>query len=402
MSIALRTQAHRGEAQARGVSRAVCVCLLWGIAACSNASGAPPSGAAGAAGHPVANPGSVSGGTIGPVTSLAVGNGSACVIAAGGSVYCWGNNQQGELGDGTNSSSAAPVPVTGLSSGVTAVGTNGPACALTEAGGVLCWGTGALGNGTSGESNVPVQVVGLESGVTAIGVGPISGCALVADGGVRCWGLNVLEPEAVTGLAGPITAISVGLYACGVTSAGGVDCWGQLPGDGSSPVASHVLNLPGAATSVAAGFLSSCAIVEGGSVVCWDGLGDQSGKSDSASWIAGGSLSPAPVENLARGVTAVAVGNSDACAILGGGSVSCWGYSLFGLGDGTTANSMTPVQVTGLTNGVAAVAVGTHSSCAITADGGVSCWGGNDGGKMFGPNNTKTTLAAVPIQVIAP
>jgi alpha-tubulin suppressor-like RCC1 family protein len=98
------------------------------------------------------------------LTSTAIGVSAglhhACAVTAGGGVTCWGDNQYGALGDNSMNDSPAPVQVTGLGSGVTAVSAGFNAtCAMTQAGGVVCWGTGPLGNGRT-SSLVPVPVAG--------------------------------------------------------------------------------------------------------------------------------------------------------------------------------------------------------------------------------------------------
>jgi alpha-tubulin suppressor-like RCC1 family protein len=175
------------------------------------------------------------------------------VLTTAGGVKCWGLNHYGQLGDGTNTSTDVPVDVSGLTSGVNLISSFFyHTCALTTAGGVKCWGGneyGQLGDGTNTDSNVPVNVSGLASGVTALNVsgnntgnniGNYHVCVLTAVGGVKCWGDNSFGslgngtntnsnvPVDVTGLTSGVAAVSAGEdSSCALTSAGGVKCWGN-------------------------------------------------------------------------------------------------------------------------------------------------------------------------------
>jgi alpha-tubulin suppressor-like RCC1 family protein len=128
------------------------------------------------------------------VSAVQVGQWFACALVKG-VVDCWGNNNAGQLGDSSFMPSSVPVPVPGLPEGITAISVGAfAACALTKEGGVICWGdnaTGELGNGsTSNKPVAPVQVTGLTSGVSAVSVGAYHACAILEDGGVECWGDN--------------------------------------------------------------------------------------------------------------------------------------------------------------------------------------------------------------------
>ena len=95
----------------------------------------------------------------------AISAGATCALLSAGTVQCWGYNKYGQLGNGTNTGSNVPVSVTGLT-GVTAIsaGYAKHACALVSDKAIQCWGDneyGQLGNGTNTKSNVPVSVSGL-------------------------------------------------------------------------------------------------------------------------------------------------------------------------------------------------------------------------------------------------
>ena len=164
----------------------------------------------------------------------------ACALVAGGSILCWGDNSRGQLGDGTNTSSATPVSVLGVT-GATALvaGPYSSTCAVVG-GEVFCWGNndyGQLGDGTTDDSNVPVAVAGL-SGATDVGLGAVHACARLSDGSAMCWGNNAYgqlgagaiagstTPVAVSGLGGA-AGIAVGDYhSCARLLGGSVSCWG--------------------------------------------------------------------------------------------------------------------------------------------------------------------------------
>jgi alpha-tubulin suppressor-like RCC1 family protein len=334
------------------------------------------------------------------VADVSAGDGHACARTKTAAVWCWGSNEAGELGDGTNKLRLAPVAVPSLQSGVVSISAGADhTCAVTDAGAAKCWGDnsqGQLGDGTQQSRATPVDVAGLGSGVAAISASDFHTCALTTAGGVKCWGYNEegelgngtttpsLVPVDVTGLGSGVTAISTGfLHTCALTQAGDVLCWGfnreRELGDGTTtdrntPV--PVVGLGGGNTAVGG---AGCALTSGGGVKCWgdnaDGaLGD--GTREPRSGVV-------DVRGLASGVTAVTADLGHACAVTAAGAARCWGDGSFGaLGNGKFRISTTPVAVRGLTSGVARVDAGNGFSCAVTTAGRALCWGSNESGEL--------------------
>jgi len=187
-------------------------------------------------------------GLSGRVSSLAIGKQYTCALTDVGGVLCWGNNENGQLGDGSTNSHERPVAVTGLSSGVGGLTAGGyHTCAVLDAGGVKCWGSnyyGQLGDNTTIHGEIPVAVVGLSSGISGLDAGGAHTCVVV-NGGAQCWGVNdhgqlgdgtawrttpadVVEVTTSTGTLTPTVMPTIDLTPTATPTATSV----QLPGSG--------------------------------------------------------------------------------------------------------------------------------------------------------------------------
>jgi alpha-tubulin suppressor-like RCC1 family protein len=150
--------------------------------------------------------------------SVTAGARHTCALTEAGAVWCWGYGADGELGDGSTASSGTPVeipPSTNFGGSVVMAISAGAVgyetCALTAAGGVWCWGDnvdGGLGDGTLTSRSTPVEVSGLPSGAIAISTGDYFACAQISGEGNYCWGSNA-DGELGTGGAAGYSAKAV-------------------------------------------------------------------------------------------------------------------------------------------------------------------------------------------------
>lgn len=297
-----------------------------------------------------------------PAIAISSSSTFSLALRSDGTVWSWGENSEGQLGDGTNVSENIPVEVMGLKN-VKAISTGDQhSLALKEDGTVWAWGDnerGALGNGTTLSQSTPTQVKGL-SDIVAIAGGWSSNLAVKRDGTVWAWGTGLLgdgtdvairtTPAQVPGLTKAVSAVlGFGMYyvlnSDGTVWAWGWNNFGQL-GDGTKIERWTPVQVKGL-TEVKAISADryALALKKDGTVWQW-------GKSQNNAGYHIENLIPEVVPDFA-GVTAIAV-NSDAnLAIKGDGTVWTWGRDVL-TGEGGSANTLSPIQVKGL-NGIIAI-----------------------------------------------
>ena len=349
---------------------------------------------------------------------VSVGGGFVCALTRAGAVRCWGDNSRGQLGDGSTTDRSTPGEVVGLGSGVRSITAGGShACALTVAGAVRCWGNndhGQLGDGTTTDRSTPVEVAGLGSGVRSLAAGYGSTCVVDGSRAAKCWGdnhdgqlgdgtnLERLRPVPVVGGSG-LRSVAVSYnHACALSTAASVACWGWMSGmtaggggEGSTTLSATPLpvkDMWAEVRSVAVGSAFSCVLTVGGGVKCWGtndhgelGINEFSDRE-----------TPEDVVGLGSGLAAVAAGYVHACAVTTVGTVTCWGWNKYGqLGDGTAIDRFKPVSVNGLGN-IQSVSAGESETCAVSLTGAVQCWGRNDQGQL---GDGTTTDRTTPVMV---
>jgi alpha-tubulin suppressor-like RCC1 family protein len=358
--------------------------------------GSDPGGVSGSGGEAGSTGG---GGAVPSTTPIALGWGHSCRIVDG-SLVCWGDNGDGQIGDGTTVKRSLPVTVPGLTGVVSLALGRAHTCALDSGGSVWCWGNGSFGQiGTSDRlgSVIPVEVY---QGAVAIAAGSDHTCAATGAGNVVCWGDNSAgqlgngdagplsgEPVDVEGLTSARTLASFGGRTCAVTDDGGVSCWGHATGElaarvvslGKVAPATGAMSVEGVsdAVSVAVGEQHVCAASADGSLRCWgDNLYGQLGTGDNEA-----RSTPVRVSAV-TGVVQVVAGDVHTCARLEGGTVSCFGGNEFGqLGTPSGPSSSVPASVPGV-HGVTALSAGRRHACALIGEDSTLCWGSNDSGQL--------------------
>ncbi len=283
--------------------------------------------------------------------TLAAGFAHSLVVETDGSVWAWGWNASGQLGDGTNLQRKNPVPVsaaTGLTAATQAAAGYAHSVALTATGQVYTWGydaSGQLGDGGSSNRNLPYPL-SLSHPAVSAAAGEQHTVVALQNGTVWAWGLNDQ---------------------------------GQV-GDGTTTTPRRTpVEVPGLAdvVAVAAGFDFTLALKADGTVWAWgDNTHGQLGNGSSAD-----ALEPVPVEGL-MSIVGLAAGKWHALALRSDGTLWGWGYNAYGqLGDGKQQDRTVPVPVRSL-SGVVGLAAGSLHSVATTGTGRVWAWGHNGYGQV--------------------
>jgi alpha-tubulin suppressor-like RCC1 family protein len=341
-------------------------------------------------------------------TEVSAGSYHTCALLSSGKIWCWGDNDAGELGNGDSAEfghidSPTAVEVRRISTATQVAAGGGHTCALLSNGTVECWGAsdkGQLGNGSTYEYGfpAPVEVTGIQT-ATQVAVGEAHTCALLTDGRVECWGYNYygqLGDGSTDDSATPVeakgisnaTQVSAGYqFTCALLSDGTVRCWGlndrgQL-GDGTTDDSSTPVEVTGisTATQVAVGFSHACALLSDGKIECW-GL-DNSGQLGDGPAPTYSTATPVEVKGIST-ATQITAGGFSTCARLSSGKVECWGSNRYGqLGNGSIDEYgiSTPVEVKGISTATQ-VAAGEFHTCALLSGGRVDCWGVNGSGQL--------------------
>jgi alpha-tubulin suppressor-like RCC1 family protein len=326
------------------------------------------------------------------------GYGNTCAVKYDGSLWCWGANDYGQVGIGTYENIIS-TPVQVISSGVLEVSLGWwHTCAMKRDGSLWCWGHnyyGQVGDGTGGDKKNPVQI--MSSGVSSVALGGEHTCAIKQDGSLWCWGGLESASTPTQIMSSEVSAIALGDYhTCAIKTDGSLWCWGRNDygqlGDGTNTNKNTPVQIMSSeVSSVALGGNHTCAVKIDGSLWCW---GDNS-------WgqvgLYPGSTN-APVLVIWSEVSAIALGDYHTCAIKTDGSLWCWGLNQYGqLGDGTNTSKNTPVQI--MSSGVSSVAAGGSNTCVVKQDSSLWCWGNNSAGQVG--NGTYGNSISTPTQVMS-
>ena len=341
--------------------------------------------------HPVTVKEDGSDSNLTDIVQISSGINHTCALTSSGQVKCWGKGDSGQLGNNRNGNKNRAVTVveedssTTPLSGIIQISARGNhSCGLTSSSEIKCWGNnedGQLGNDGTGNKNYPVAVVDGDGSTTAlsniiqVSVGGSRTCALLKEGLIKCWGYgwkgglgnngtynNRDHPIGVADIDNAVQISSGYHHTCALTESGTVKCWGlgsdgQLGNDSTPVDKNHPVNVvdgDGSSTSLTGiiqldpGKYHTCALTSTNNVKCW-GYGsygqlgnDGSSNKDHPVDVIDGDGSTTSLS----GIVQTSAGNTNTCALTTSGNVKCWGRGTFGqLGNNRTGKKDHPVNV---------------------------------------------------------
>ena len=352
------------------------------------------------------------------VTQVSTGiSNHGCALSKTGTAYCWGNsNQYGELGTRSGTVLTKPQALAGQPAKVRQIVADYQfTCLIDDATGALyCLGDnelGQLGNGSTTNTDTPTLVSDLDSGVLSVALGQGFGCAVKTGGSVYCWGDNSYgqlgngtivsqkTPVAVSGITGAATKVFCGSYhACALTTTGALYCWGSsfvgelgfastdlcVGNYSCSKTAKNVSAMGSGVKSASCGWQHTCAINSAGALFCWGrGMDGRLGNGTENDY-----SQPAPVTGMTSGVVAVTCAEHHSCAVKDTGVAYCWGWNYHGLlGYGTVNQKYLSPGVVDVVPSTVVAIDSYDQTIALTSDGSLYVWG------MYGGSG------AVPMQL---
>jgi len=372
------------------------------------------------------------------IVSISSGYDHTCAVSKVGKAYCWGDNEYGQLGDGTETDKPTPVLVNdkGVLNGkfLLQISAGGIlTCTLDDEGKAYCWGGGqygGLGDGSfeyDQKNPVPVDSSSVLKGVKLIyvGAGSYEGYAIDENGNTYCWNENTNDLPAILNDEGVFNGNKIvsmdigGNHSCAVDVEGNVYCWGWWKGNehgelgNGTKEASEIPvkvddsnDLHGKKIiSVTVGSSHTCAIDSLGSAYCWgNNENGQIGSRKKAEPL----FSPTPrdeiyTQTILKGKKIILIDSSDThtCVVDDKNKVYCWGTNDKGqLGDGTVETSYLPVAVIDdafKDKKIKFISLGMQKSCVLADNNRVYCWG-NIGGHYFSGNYISSNQL-VPIDI---
>jgi serine/threonine protein kinase/alpha-tubulin suppressor-like RCC1 family protein len=338
--------------------------------------------------------------------SVVAGGLHTCLIGAEGRAFCWGGNDQGQLGVSGGNRMSTPSAV-GAELRFTAIAPGlAHSCAIARGGALWCWGEndhGQLGDRTQTARGTPVRSAAGHA-FRSIAAGAAHTCGVDTNGAAWCWGADAhgqLGDGGSTDRSWPVrvagtqqfVSLDVGWnFTCGLTVGGKAFCWGdnsagQL-GDGTTSDRRQPSAVQGSIQfqAITAGSAHACGITPTGDAYCW-------GRNASGE-LGDGSTSPRSTPVMVRSeerFVSIAAGAVHTCAVASDGEAWCWGRNTYGqLGNGGTSDSGQPVRVAGGHTFTSVRAFGSHT-CGSTVSGEAFCWGYNSDGQLGDGTRTHRT-----------
>jgi alpha-tubulin suppressor-like RCC1 family protein/sugar lactone lactonase YvrE len=348
--------------------------------------------------------------TVVAVTSTSVSAGAehSVVVKADGTLWAWGHNGYGQVGNGTRVNALIPVRI---GNGVSFASAGGYFTVALKTDGTLWgWGrnsSGELGTGTTADALTPVQI---GSGFVSVSGGTYHTVAVKSDGTLWAWGWNVSGQLGTGTTTNSLTPVQIGTGFSSVSGGGqhtaalktdgtlwtwGYNGYGQL-GNGTTIDSLTPAQIGGGFVSVSAGPGNTFAVKADGTLWAWGGnshgsLGDGTKTSRLV-----------PVQ-IGSGFASPSAGGHTA-AVKPDGTLWTWGWNAYGqLGNGTTTDGLIPVAIG---NDFVAAAAGQYHTVAVKSDGTIWTWGHNSNGQLgdgtvldsftpvpAGPARTITTVA---------